>query len=880
MSLRRIFLKLRRRSQLERDMEAELAFHRELSREQANPIGLGNITRLQEEARDLWRFSLIEDFCRDTVYALRSLGRAPAFSVIAILTLALGIGANTAIFTLVYRIMLAPLPVQNPERLAEILIDRGDPSPAIAFPYASLRDLRAGSQTSSVIAFSSITFHTLFEGKPVARMNGQLVTGDYFPALGVGAFRGRPILPEDDRTGAGNLVAMISHSFWRDHFGESDDAIGRKVLLQNVPFTIIGVAPAGFNGVEVGRQIDIWVPVEADRAIRQPSRMASTGFKWLQLVAVLNPGATLEQARAELQPLFKRSVAENDIPEMLSNAAGNPEEINRLKNWSVVLEPASAGLSRTRQQYSLPLRVLMAIVGVLLLIACTNVANLLFGRAIGREKEIALKFSLGARPGRLVRQLLTECAVLVAGGGTLGLFIAYALSKYLASFLAAGSGLVFDVSPNLATLGFTGGIAVATVVIFGLIPTLRSTRVDFATRLKGDSARLTSTSHQWGRGLIVVQVALLTVLILAAGLFIRTLHNLNSIALGFDRSNVLLVVVDPFASGHSAEQLKTLSIQMLERLQSLPGVRTASMARFPPISGGSGTNFDFTIPAAGAGQTLAREVWVNNVGPKYFKAMGVPIIAGREFEPRDSTRPGSVVIVNEAFARRYFGETSPIGKTITQREIPMEIIGLVGNAKFSELRGDMEETVYYDLFRQWGVPMQFLIRTEDAPEMIAATVQSEIRSVFGNVLIQERTLQDRIDASIVRERLVSRLAVVFGGLALLLAVIGLYGVVSNSVARRTREIGIRMALGFERREAVLMVLREVFLLAAAGLLLGLPLAWAAGRFVMDLLYGLTPDDPLNVVAAVSVLLFATFAAGFIPARRAARVDPMVALRGE
>jgi predicted permease len=319
---------------------------------------------------------------------------------------------------------------------------------------------------------------------------------------------------------------------------------------------------------------------------------------------------------------------------------------------------------------------------------------------------------------------------------------------------------------------------------------------------------------------------------------------------------------------------------MLERLQSLPGVRTASMARFPPISGGSGTNFDFTIPAAGAGQTLAREVWVNNVGPKYFKAMGVPIIAGREFEPRDSTRPGSVVIVNEAFARRYFGETSPIGKTITQREIPMEIIGLVGNAKFSELRGDMEETVYYDLFRQWGVPMQFLIRTEDAPEMIAATVQSEIRSVFGNVLIQERTLQDRIDASIVRERLVSRLAVVFGGLALLLAVIGLYGVVSNSVARRTREIGIRMALGFERREAVLMVLREVVLLAAAGLLLGLPLAWAAGRFVMDLLYGLTPDDPLNVVAAVSVLLFATFAAGFIPARRAARVDPMVALRGE
>jgi predicted permease len=675
MILRRILLKLRRRSRLHRDMEAELAFHRDLAREQNNPIGLGNVTLIQEEARDLWRFSLLEDFCRDVVFAIRSLRRAPGFTAIAILTLALGIGANAAIFTLLHRVMLAPLPVQDPDRLVELLVDRGGPSPGTAFSYHSLRDLRNNTRVCcTIIAFSDITFHAVLEGK---------------------------------------------------------------------------------------------------------------------------------------------------------------------------------------------------------------LANLLFGRALTRQKEIALRLSLGARRSRLIRQLLTECGVLVAGGGALGLLAAYVISKHLASFLADANALVLDVSPDLVTLGFTAAIAIFTVVLFGVLPAFRSIDVDFATRLKGDvPAWINSSGHRWSRGLIVIQVALLTVLVLGAGLFIRTLHNLNSITLGFDRSNVLLVGLDPFGSGHSPEQLKALSHQLLERIESLPGVRAATMTRFPPISGGTGTNLDFVIHSEGGGQMTAREVWVNNVGAKYFTTMGVPVVAGREFDLHDSNRPQRVVVVNRAFARRYFRDVSPVGKTITQRETPMEIIGVVGNAKYSELRGEMEETVYFNLFQQWGVPMQFLIRTERDPSTVAAAVREEMRSTIGNVLIRTRTLEDHIDASIVRERLVSRLAGLFGGLAFLLAVIGLYGVVSNSVARRTREIGIRIALGFERRGAVSMVLREVLVLAGGGLVLGLPLAMALGDLVSDLLYGLTPTDPWNVVAAVGVLLGAAVAAGFIPAWRAARVDPMVALRGE
>jgi predicted permease len=878
---RRILLKLRRRSRLERDMEAELAFHRQLAREHSNPIGLGNITRIQEEARDLWRFSLVEDFCRDVGYALRSFRRTPGFAVIAILTLALGIGANTAIFTLIHRVMLASLPVEEPRQLIEILGTRGGGPPGVAFSYQALLNLRSHTQVcTGIIGFSNISFHTLIDGGAMERLQGLLVTGNYFSALGVHVVRGRPITPEDDRAGTGNLVAVISQAMWQDRFGGNPGVVGKTVVLESIPFTIIGVAPAGFNGLEIGRQADIWVPLETERRLRQPSYTSSAGYKWVRMVARLKPETTMQQAWAELSVLYSQDVIENEIAELREDPRFDPEVVKRMRTWSVVVEPAGAGLSGTRGQYAKPLEVLMAIVGFLLLIACTNVANLLFARAVAREKEIALRLSLGARRSRLIQQLLTESAVLVFAGGALGLVAAYVVSRYLAAFLASANGLVLDVAPNPAVLGFTAAVALCAVVLFGLVPALRGTQMDFATRLKaGAQSSPGIQSHRWSAGLIVAQVALLLVLILGAGLFLRTLHNLNSVDLGFDRSNVLLVTIDPFGSGRSPEQLKLLSVQLQERIEALPGVKSASVTRFEPITGGSGVNLSFLIPRDGADPITARNVWVNAVGTGYFTTLRIPVIAGREFNRQDSNATARVAIVNQAFSQRYFGNASPVGKTMTAGDAQIEIVGLVGNAKYSEIRGEMEPTVYYDIFQQFGMPLQLLIRNTQR-ETLLPSVREEVKSVIGNVSVRERTLSDHIDASLVRERLVTSLAAIFGCLALLLAVIGLYGVVNNAVARRTKEIGIRIALGFDRRRAISMVLREVFVLVGVGILLGLPLGMLITRSVASLLYRLTPDDPLTIVASVSALLLSAMAAGFIPACRAARVDPIVALRDE
>jgi len=881
MILRRVLLKLSRRRRLEEEMKAELAFHRDMAREHANPIGLGHMSGIEESARDLWRFTLVEDFWRDVVYALRSLGRSPGFAAIAVLTLALGIGANTAMFTLMHRIMLASLPVEEPEELIEVLGTRGNGPPGVAFSYAALQDLRRGTQTcSSILGFSNVTFHALIDGNPMERLSAEFVTGDYFSALGVNALRGRPLMPEDDRVGDGTAVAMISHSLWQGRFGGAADTIGKNMVLENVPYTIVGVAPAGFGGVEVGRQTDVWVPLESERLIRRPSRTTSTASKWLQIIGRLKPEATIEQATAELRVLYSRSIVENDIPEALSGPRVDPAFIERMKSWSLILAPAGNGLSRTREQYEQPLAVLMGIVGVLLLIACTNVAHLLLARARTREKEMALRLSLGAGRSRLIRQLLTESFVLVTAGGVLAVFLAYLLTRHLTTFLAGT--LVLDVTPNPATLGFTAAVSIFAAILFSLMPALRGARLDFMTRLKGGAPRSTSIrNHHWSSGLIVTQVALLLVLVLGAGLFLRTLHNLNSIDLGFDRSNVLLAFVDPFGTTHSQKTMMTLTAELLERVEALPGVKSASMTRFAPISGGSGTNQDFRVNRDGADPILARGVWVNNVGPRYFATLGVPVIAGRDFDDRDSASSAPVVILNQTFAERYFGNASPIGKVIQLRDTAMEIVGLVRDSKYSEIHETVEPAVYRPIYQQFNVPVQLLIRTERNPEAVAAGVRAAAQSLIGKtVSVRERTLEDHINATIARERLVTRLAAFFGGLALLLAVIGLYGVLSNNVARRTKEIGIRIALGFNARGAIAMVLREIFVLVGAGIILGLPLAVLLARSIDKLLYGLSPDDPITIVVSVCALMLAAFAAGFIPAMRAASVDPMVALRNE
>ncbi|HTL27626.1 MAG TPA: ABC transporter permease, partial [Tepidisphaeraceae bacterium] len=508
-------------------MEAELAFHRDLARENGNPVDLGNTIRIQEEARDLWRFTLVEDFSRDVVHALRSFGRSPGFAAIAILTLALGIGANTAMFTLLHRVMLASLPVDKPEEIVEVLGTRGNGPPGVAFSYAALQDLRRGAQTcSSILGFSPTTLHALIGDDSMERLSAEFVTGDYFSALGVRAVRGRTLTPEDDRIGNGTAVAMISDSLWRGRFGGALDTIGKTIVLEKVAYTIVGIAQTGFAGLEVGKQTDVWIPLESERLIRRPSRTASTGSKWIQIIGRLKPESSSEQAAAELRVLYSKSIVENDIPEMLRTPGTDAAFVERLKSWSLVIEPAGKGLNRTRRQYDKPLQILMAIVGVLLLIACTNVAHLLLARGRTREKEMAMRLSLGAGRSRLIRQLFTESLVLVTAGGLLAVFVAYLLTSYLTAFLA--DTLVLSIAPNPVTLGFTAGVSIVAAIVFGLLPALRCADVDFVARLKGGtSGSAHRRNYQWSSGLIVAQVALLLILVLAGGLFLRTLHNLN-----------------------------------------------------------------------------------------------------------------------------------------------------------------------------------------------------------------------------------------------------------------------------------------------------------------------------------------------------------------
>jgi predicted permease len=875
MFLRRVFLKLWRRRRLQQDLEAELAFHRELAGRNNNPIPLGREARIRDESFEIWRFSLLEDTWRDARHAVRSLARIPGFTVIAILTLALGIGANTAIFSLLDRVMLESLAVQKPARLFEILSDRGSGTMGIAFSYQALQYFRTHARTSNVIAMATTDFHGLITGRSIERWLGQYVTGDYFTILGVNPAPGRLLVPDDDRADAANAVAVISYAMWQSRFGGGRDALGQTILVDNVPFQIVGVAPKEFQGLEVGRDIDLWIPLEVERRLRHPSWTSSSGHRWLQMIGRLDPGASIDQARAELRVFFNTAVVENDIAEHPNDEYTN----QKIRGWSLALEPAGTGLSRTRNQFSRPLLVLLVIVTFLLLIACANVANLLLGRALAREKEMALRLSLGAGRGRLIRQLLTESALLGGAGGALGLAMAYRLNTYLTAFLSQNRTLVLDVSPNRTTLIFTAAITLCTVFLFGLMPAIRSTGLDLSSGIKGNPVRRKSSAgHGWSGRLIVVQVALLMVLVVGAGLFLRTLHNLNTVDLGFDRTNVLLAGVDTFGTNYSQEQLRRRSLQVLESIATLPSVRVVSWYEFPPISGGGGINWDFVIDD-GRGPMTAHNANVNIVGPRYFAALETPFIAGRDFVPEDAVVVSHrVVIVNQSFVRRYFGGVNPVGRSITQRGQPLEIIGVVGDTKYEDVREAMVPTVFYDISPEGTAPHRFIIRTEGNSERLADAVRAETRSEIGNVSVNIRTLENQIDATIVRERLVASLAAIFGGMALVLAIVGLYGVVSHSVAQRTKEIGIRIALGLEPRRIVSMVVQEILVLTGCGIALGLVLAVLTTRFIGSLLYGLTPHDPLTTIAAVVVLLLSSLAGGLVPARRAARVDPLVAIR--
>ncbi|MPY90333.1 MAG: FtsX-like permease family protein [Luteitalea sp.] len=840
-------------------------------------LEFGGLEPVKEQCRDVRGTRVIQETVQDVRYACRVLRKSPGFMVAAVTSLALGIGANTAIFSLIDAVMLKSLPVREPDRLIELLTDRGGGKPFNAFSSQALVHFRDHQTTlDGVIASTNSRFFVGFDDAPLEMAKGQYVTGDFFPALSVPALLGRTIQPSDDRHGAAR-VAVLSYAYWQRRFGGDPGVLGRRMTLDDHAFTIVGVTAPAFRGTLVGQNVDVWIPLVAEPLLRKESWTASAGYKWLQLLGRVKAGRSFEQARAELETMFQTDVIEAELATLNDARPDHPA-----RSWRLVVEPARTGLSMVRQQYAEPLLLLLAVSGIVLLIACVNVANLLLARASARRHEIAVRLSLGAARSRVVRQLLTESMLLASAGAALGIAFAYIGCRYLLDFFATGrTPITLEVQPDLRMLAFTATLAVATGLLFGLGPAWRAT-------LQAQGASLMGSGRVHGRRdrrvlsrvLIGSQVALSVIMLVCAGLFLRSLFNLRSIDTGFDRDSVLLISTDASRSRLTPDAQRTTFRETLTRLGAMPGVHSASLTLHTPIEGG-GTSLTFLLKGQDGTVREAQNVHVHWVSPDYFATLRTPIHSGRDFRWQDTVSGPNVAIINQAMARQHFGHQSPLGQHITLDAATYEIVAVVGDAKYLELRNVVPPTVYFNAFQQDDVSGQFAIRTAGGPLALAAAARATIRAAAPAVAITSvRTLTEQVDASIVRERMLGVLSGFFAALGLLLAAVGLYGVMAYMVTRRTSEIGIRMALGARPSRIAAMVMREAFVLTAAGVVVGSLAALLLSRSLASLLFGLTPTDPLTMSAVAIVMVATGLAAAYLPSRRAARLDPTVALRTE
>ncbi len=908
----------------DQELNAELQAHLEMMVEENRRKGMpedearraahlrfGGISQTEEIYREARGLHFVQTFLQDVRYALRMLRHAPGFAAVVVISLALGIGANTAIFSAIDAVMLRMLPVEDPEQLVMLhwhaprhpqkyvgdLEGSGFGSAqegitSYSFAYAQYQQFKNENHVfSSTFAFAANndSVNIGIDGRAETTVL-QGVSGNYFEGLGVQTILGRPITPEDDQESA-PPTAVVSYEFWRQKLGSSSDVVGKKIVVNALPVTILGVAPPEFFGLEPGGSPGLYVPLSmysAEEARQDGTDSGSTYLKdqkvwWAGVVGRLKAGVTATQAEAELKVIFDQALnAEVPVPD-----ANKP---------TLLVKPVNQGLGSLRRQFSSSLFILMLMVGAVLLIACGNVAALLLTRASARQREIAVRLSLGARRTRLVRQLLTESILLACCGGVLGLVVAKWTGRVLLSLLSGGRRINLDLHLDARVLLFTAVVCIVSGILFGLAPALRATRTDLLTALKQPSSGSSGGKITTGKLLVGGQVALCLLLLVSAGLLLRTLDRLETLDLGFNRQNVLLFTVRPGLNGYKSVQLDDYYQEVQHRIQRLPGVESVSFSDRNAIGAGSSST-SAVVPGYAENGDFA-EFHRHIVGPDYFATLGIPIRLGRALGPQDAHGAPLAAVVNQKFVDQYMHGDNPLGREIvfTGKKPParFQIVGVAGDVKYGRIRESVPPTVYFphtQIFAALGGSrindfswpfMTFAVKSAAAAEpSLLAGIRGELTALDKNVPMVEVRTETQVVAQVLSlERTFAALSSAFGFLALMLACVGLYGTMAYAVARKTNEIGIRMALGAERRAILAMVLRETAVIVAAGIALGVPAAWIASGLLKTRLFGLTPHDPWSIALAVAATLLVTMLAGYIPARRASRVDPMVALRYE
>ena len=907
---RRLWMLLRR-NKFDVDLEEEMRLHVELRAQQQMQSGLaaeearhaaarrfGNPTSLKERSHNSWGWQWLEHLIQDVGYGVRAMMRTKGITLVALLSLALGIGANTAIFSLLDAVMLRSLPVDDPGHL--VLFGRGrwvgstcclpDRSWDL-FSYPFYREIlyrEVGEKNgvfSGVTAIDSIQFstHGSIAGGGAEMLHADLVSGTFFSVLGVKPAVGRVLSDADDQAPGSGPVAVASYSWWQRHFGGDPSVVGRTIRIETKDYTIVGVAPPGFFGVTVGEAPDFWIPLSMEKEVSPGwNGLSDKFFESLYLIARVKQGVTAGQASARINLLFKQILRSEYVGPHPSQ-----KELTSIEHAQIELTSAARGLSQLRIQFSLPLEVLMTIVGLVLLIACANIANLLLARGATRSREIAVRMAIGASRSRLVLQLLTESFLLAISGGALGVALAWQASHVLLQMASSGrQPAPVDVTPDLRVLLFTLLLTGFTALLFGMIPAVRATRVDLTSSLKEGRGTTSSPARiSLARALIVSQIALSLILLVAAGLFVRSLVNLTKVDTGFNKQNVLVFQLDEYAAGLPLDaRLVSLQQQIEERVQSLPGVHSASFSMFTFNQG------EWSDPAIVQGVPRTPEnsgdVLYNVVGRGFFSTMGLPVLAGRGFDARDAENAPKVAVINETMAQIFLPGRSAVGHRFGLGEDPeqsgdIEIIGVVKNAKYVALQERPHAVAYFPYSQHIQYFGNFSVRYSGDSRPIVAGVRHAVAAVNRNIMVSEvSSLAEEVDDATVNQRLVAQLSASFGVLAVFLMCIGIYGLMSYAVTRRTNEIGVRMALGAGRSNVLWLVMREILMLVAIGVAIGVPVALAGNRLVSRMLFGLTPADPVSLFTAIALLLVIAVLAGYLPARRASLVNPTVALRYE